>query len=272
MKRLLTAAILCPAAWYVCKRAPFPVFVAAVLLVAGCAAWECASILARRGWRPFPVLAVAGCLALIWGFTTYPPHMGPIAALTALGLAAPALAMLRRDEPAAMLEAAVGSTFPALFVGLPLAFTVALRAIPGTDGSDLVLLGLLAVTLSDTAAYYVGSAIGSHPMSPTISPKKSWEGAAGGVAGGLAAGLVAHFWFFQRLPVTHALVLGLVLAIAGMAGDLAESMLKRAGGVKDSSGILPGHGGVLDRVDSLLVVAPILYYYWRLLLAGTLQR
>ena len=272
MKRLLTAAFLVPAAWYVCKRASLPVFVAAVLLVAGCAAWECAGILARRGWRPFPALAVAGSLAVIWGFTAYPPRIGAIAALTALALAAPALAMLRREEPGAMLEAAVGSMFPALFVGLPFAFAVAIRAIPGTDGPDLLLLGLLAVVLSDTTAYYVGSAIGSHPMAPTISPKKSWEGAAGGIGGGLLAGLVAHFWFFQRLPLTHAVVLGAVLAIAGMVGDLAESMLKRAGGVKDSSGLLPGHGGMLDRVDSLLVAAPILYYYWRLFLAGTLTR
>ncbi|HZN54683.1 MAG TPA: phosphatidate cytidylyltransferase [Candidatus Polarisedimenticolaceae bacterium] len=270
MKRIVTAAILGLPAWYVCKRAPFPLFVVAVLVVASMAAWECAGILERRGWRPFPLLAVAGCVALVWGFAGLPPRLGAISALTALALAAPALAMLRRDEPAAMLDAAVGSTFPVLFVGLPLAFTVALRAVPGEDGPDLLLLALLCVVFADTAAYYVGSALGSHPMAPTISPKKSWEGAAGGIGGGIVAGLLAHFWFFQRLPLVHAVVLGAVLAVAGMAGDLAESMLKRAGSVKDSSTLLPGHGGLLDRVDSLLVAAPILYYYWRVLLAGTL--
>ena len=93
--------------------------------------------------------------------------------------------------------------------------------------------------------------------------------AKGGLAGSVAGALVAHAWFFQKLPVGHALAIAVVLCAAGIAGDLAESMLKRAGGVKDSSGLLPGHSGLLDRVDSLLAGAPILYYYWRVVLDGT---
>jgi phosphatidate cytidylyltransferase len=105
-------------------------------------------------------------------------------------------------------------------------------------------------------------------MAPVVSPKKTWEGAAGGVLGSVAGALVAHAWFFNRLPVGHAVALGVLLCGAGILGDLAESMLKRAAGVKDSSALLPGHGGVLDRVDSLLVAAPVLYYYWGVFLAG----
>jgi phosphatidate cytidylyltransferase len=127
---------------------------------------------------------------------------------------------------------------------------------------------MLCVTLSDTGAYYAGSAFGSHRMAPVISPKKSWEGVAGGVIGSLIGALLGHFWFFQRLPLAHALALGVVLCAAGILGDLGESMLKRTAGVKDSSALLPGHGGVLDRVDSLLVAAPVLYYYWMVFLAG----
>jgi len=88
------------------------------------------------------------------------------------------------------------------------------------------------------------------------------------VAGSIVGALIGHFWFFQRLPLVHALALGVVLCAAGIVGDLGESMLKRSAGVKDSSRLLPGHGGVLDRVDSLLVAAPVLYYYWSAFLSG----
>jgi phosphatidate cytidylyltransferase len=88
------------------------------------------------------------------------------------------------------------------------------------------------------------------------------------VTASVAGAVLAHFWFFRKLPLAHAVALGVVLSIAGILGDLAESMLKRAAGVKDSSALLPGHGGVLDRLDSLLVAAPVLYYYWSALLAG----
>ena len=107
-------------------------------------------------------------------------------------------------------------------------------------------------------------------MAPVISPKKSWEGVAGGVAWPAWSGrLVAHFWFFQRLPLAHAVALGVIAVRRGHRSAIsAESMLKRAAGVKDSSALLPGHGGVLDRVDSLLVAAPVLYYYWSVFLSG----
>ncbi len=270
MTRLLTAAFLIPTAWYLCKRAPFPLFLSAVVLLAATGAWECSAILRRRGAQPFSWLAAAGCVGIVWAFASRPPLVDPLAVLTATAIAAPALAMLRRGTPEAMLDASMSTLFPVWFVGLPLAFTVGLRAIPGENGSDLLLLVLVCVTLSDAGAYYAGSALGAHRMAPVISPKKSWEGAAGGLIGSLLGAVVAHFWFFQRLSLAQSLVLGTLLCGAGIVGDLAESMLKRATGVKDSSALLPGHGGVLDRVDSLLVAAPVLYYYWRVFLVGTI--
>jgi len=271
MTRLLTAAFLIPAAWYLCKRAPFPLFLAACLLLATVAAWECATILKHRGSNPFSWLAVAASAGIVFAFSLPLPLATVVAVLVAVAVLVPSLSILTRETPEAMLDAVTTTFFTVLFVGLPLAFVVALRAIPGEDGPDLLLLAMLCVTLSDTGAYYVGSAFGRHRMAPVISPKKSWEGAAGGVAGSVAGALIAHAWFFKRLPLSHALVLGVVLCAAGIMGDLAESLLKRAGGVKDSSALLPGHGGVLDRVDSLLVAAPVLYYYWVVLLAGTVQ-
>jgi phosphatidate cytidylyltransferase len=270
MTRLLTAAFLIPTVWYLCKRAPFPLFLAAALLLAAAGAWECSAMLRRRGSRPFSWLAAAGCLGIVWAFASRPPSIDPLAVLTAIVIVAPAVAMLRRRTPEAMLDASMTTLFPVWCVGLPLAFTVGLRAIPGENGPDLLLLVLVCVTLSDAGAYYVGSALGAHRMAPAISPKKSWEGAAGGLLASMAGAVAAHYWFFRRLPLAQALVLGTVLCAAGIVGDLAESMLKRATGVKDSSALLPGHGGVLDRVDSLLVAAPVLYYYWRVFLVGTI--
>ena len=269
MTRLLTAAVLMPAAWYLCKRAPFPLFLAAALLLAGIGAWECAAILRHRGSRPFAGLAVVGCLGVVGAFALRPPLVVALGALTAAALLAPALAMWRRETPEAMLDAVTTTFFPLLFVGLPFAHVVGLESIPGQDGSDLLLLAMVCVTLSDSGAYYAGSLFGSRPMAPLISPKKTWEGAAGGALGSVAGALVAHFWFFRRLSLAHALILGVVLCGAGILGDLAESALKRAAGVKDSSALLPGHGGVLDRVDSLLVAAPVLYYYWIVLIPGS---
>jgi phosphatidate cytidylyltransferase len=167
-----------------------------------------------------------------------------------------------------MLASAMGTLFPVLFVGLSLGFLVGLRAAPGEDGEDLLMLLFLCVILADTAAYYVGTSIGKRRLAPAISPNKSWEGAIGGIVASVLGALVAHAWFYQRLPVGHALALGLILGLTAILGDLAESMVKRASGVKDSSSLLPGHGGVLDRVDSLLFAGPVLYYYHQWFLAG----
>ena len=119
----------------------------------------------------------------------------------------------------------------------------------------LVLMG------SDIGAYYVGRAIGKHKLAPKISPGKTWEGVAGGVVAGLALATAAHFWFFQELPLKWALPLAAVMTTLGILGDLTESALKRGAGAKDAAKILPGHGGVLDRLDSLLFNAPLLYYF-----------
>lgn len=119
----------------------------------------------------------------------------------------------------------------------------------------LVLMG------SDTGAYYVGRAIGKRKLAPKISPGKTWEGVVGGLVAALALAAVAHFWFFRELPLKWALPLAAIMATLGILGDLTESALKRGAGAKDAAKILPGHGGVLDRLDSLLFNAPLLYYF-----------
>lgn len=119
----------------------------------------------------------------------------------------------------------------------------------------LVLMG------SDAGAYYVGRALGKHKLAPSISPGKTWEGAIGGVVSALAMATLAHFWFFRELPLKWMLPLGFVMCIVGIVGDLVESALKRSASAKDAANILPGHGGLLDRLDSLLFNAPLIYYF-----------
>jgi phosphatidate cytidylyltransferase len=268
MTRLVTSAFLIPAVWYLCKRASFPLFLLAAALVIGASAWEAFTLAGHRGARPLRLVGTVACLAVGWAFAGLSPAWSPVAPLAALIVAVPLVAMLRRDTPESMFDTMQATFLPVIFVGLGLAHCIALRAIPGEDGPDLLLLALVCVTFADTGAYYVGSAFGKHRLAPSISPKKSWEGAIGGLVFSLGGALLAHAWFFQKLPWTHALILGTVLCAAGILGDLAESVLKRAAGVKDSSGLLPGHGGVLDRVDSMIVAAPVLYYYWWVFLQG----
>ena len=121
----------------------------------------------------------------------------------------------------------------------------------------LVLMG------GDAGAYYTGRAIGKHKLAPKISPGKTWEGVIGGAAAALAMATLSHYWFFRELPLKFALPLALVMTVVGILGDLTESALKRGAGTKDAANILPGHGGILDRLDSLLFNAPLIYYFAR---------
>ena len=126
----------------------------------------------------------------------------------------------------------------------------------------LILMG------ADTSAYYLGRAIGKHKLAPTISPGKTWEGVVGGFVAALALASVAHFWFFRELPLKWTLPLAAVMTLVGIFGDLTESALKRSAGAKDTAKLLPGHGGALDRMDSLMFNAPLLYYFARVYFGG----
>lgn len=130
--------------------------------------------------------------------------------------------------------------------------------------ADLLSFFFLIIMGSDIGAFYAGKAFGKHKLAPSISPGKTWEGLAGGVLAGLLLSAVAHFWFFRELPLKLALPLGAVMTILGVLGDLTESAIKRSAGAKDAAKILPGHGGLLDRLDSLLFNAPVIYYFGRI--------
>lgn len=146
-----------------------------------------------------------------------------------------------------------------LYVPLLLGHLMLLRGLP--HGIQWIMLLLVIVMSGDSAAYYVGSSFGRHKLYPAVSPNKSVEGALGGVAGSLAGALIARATFFPELAVADAVITALLLGVLGQLGDLFESLLKRSFGVKDSGVIVPGHGGILDRLDSVLFAAPAAFYY-----------
>jgi phosphatidate cytidylyltransferase len=145
-----------------------------------------------------------------------------------------------------------------LLVAFPLSFAIRLHGFP-QHGPILLLFALAITWAADTTAYFVGRAIGKHPLAPHISPKKTWEGSAGGILGSLLIAYAFHPWL--PIPIPHLLAMGAAGNIAGQMGDLLESACKRSAGVKDSGHLLPGHGGILDRIDALILAIPVIWYY-----------
>jgi phosphatidate cytidylyltransferase len=203
--------------------------------------------------RFFPV-AIAALLAggVVGSLSGSTLEVALMSAVVAIGLAT--LASWRGDAHA--LATVAASMFPALYLGLPIGALVAVRSFAGPR---VLFLLMLTVIVSDTAQYYSGRAFGRRPLAPAISPKKTVEGALGGFVFGTALFVSVGRWWVPGMPILVRAGVGLAIVALGIAGDLFESMLKRSAGVKDSSTLIPGHGGVLDRIDALLFAAPVYY-------------
>ena len=172
--------------------------------------------------------------------------------------------LTNRDLPSTLVGTAT-TVFGVLYVALLGGYIIALRVIvdPVPRMPEKLLTFFFAVIFAgDTGAYYIGRLIGRRRLAPRVSPAKTVEGAVGGLMGNLIAASVAHFTFFRELPIVHALPLALVMGVLGIFGDLGESMLKRGAQTKDASNLIPGHGGLLDRLDSMVFNAPLLYLYY----------
>ncbi len=176
--------------------------------------------------------------------------------LFVLGLAA--LILWTRRPLVEALPAVGISSSALLLVAFPLSFAVRLHSLD-EYGPRLLLFALVITWAADTTAYFVGRAVGKHPLAPHISPKKTWEGSVGSMVGSLV-----FAWAFSYsiwIPLGHLLAMAAIGNVAGQMGDLLESAYKRSAGVKDSGGLLPGHGGVLDRIDALILCIPVIWYY-----------
>ena len=175
------------------------------------------------------------------------------------------LAVVRGQPGPDVLRDASASLFPLLYIGVPPGTLAAIRAIGGRDAT---LLLMATIVVSDSAQYYTGRAFGRHQLAPAISPKKTVEGAIGGLIFGTAAMTFGGLEVFKGVNIWLLVATAIAVVVLGMLGDLFESLLKRSAGVKDSSTLIPGHGGVLDRIDSWLFAAPVFYVFTRYLQAS----
>jgi phosphatidate cytidylyltransferase len=265
--RELSALVLSPLAVYIIGWSPQYVYDAVIGLIAGLALYEFLVLGRRKGYQLPIVLCILVMLFIILAFVLEPisVEMGVFLAL----LVIPAWYVLSRRSLDDALPSSAIAIMATLYVGMLGGSLIRLRNDFWPNiGPKLVFFLLLVVWLGDAGAYYVGKQFGRHPMSPRISPNKTIEGGIGGIITAIITAVVIHFTFFKEFPLVHAIVAGIVLSLAGVIGDLAESMWKRSAAVKDSGTLIPGHGGFLDRFDSIFFTAPILYVYWVLVQNG----
>lgn len=169
------------------------------------------------------------------------------------------LTLATRRPMVEALPAAGVSSSALLLIALPLSFAVRLHGL-SLVGKSLLLLALVVTWAGDTVAYFVGRAIGKHQFAPHLSPKKTWEGAIASFVGAILVAVLASYWI--NMGLVHLIGMAAVANLAGQTGDLLESAYKRSAGVKDSGALLPGHGGILDRIDALILAIPAVWYYW----------
>ena len=257
-KRVITALwgipLLILVVWF---DKPLPWFTIFMALWGALAVYEFYSIVAASKASPLTHFGMIWTIFFIispyfeYGFL-------PLLIFASAVFLSPLLLMLRRRKElffASWLWTMAGI----LYGGWLLSYLVTLRI---EVGSGWVLLAIFTVFGSDTAAYFIGRALGRHPLAPHISPSKTWEGAIGGVLGAIITSLILVNIFFLPLGFWEAIWLGLLISIFGQAGDLLESLFKRLMGIKESGALLPGHGGLLDRMDSVVFAGVVVYLYY----------
>jgi len=294
LKRIATAVVLIPIVLLLVLRAPVPVLAVVAAAVALITIQEFLKLTESYGVQPMrlPTYIFVGLLFLLLAASASgeTPQLSTLKFVVGMGFAcaiAPFIFLtitMRRAQMSTAYPAAAASAFAFAYIALPMAMLVQLRQ--QIAGAFWLLYLLLVVWAGDILAYFVGRSLGRHLMAPRISPKKTWEGAAASVAASL---LVGSLLFSYALQISSSLLrvglierrdglfglekpewlpivlLTIAVNIAAQLGDLVESLIKRGAGVKDSGTILPGHGGMLDRIDALLFAAPVLWYYaaWR---------
>jgi len=280
LTRILTALVLIPAVVAIVLFTPTWAVALATAAVTILALREYFVLGEAIGHRAYRLWTIFSALLLIFfqgaealgraltdmhiGFTTSvgdhkfaeDPSLACVFFLFVLGLTVLTLFTLRPLVESLPSAGISSSAF--LLVAFPLSYAIRLHAL-NSSGPRLLLFALVLTWAGDTLAYFVGRAIGKHPLAPHISPKKTWEGTIASMFGSLLVAYAFSYWI--RIPLHHLLLMAAIGNIAGQMGDLLESAYKRSAGVKDSGGLLPGHGGVLDRIDALILCIPVIWYY-----------
>jgi phosphatidate cytidylyltransferase len=296
LKRILTAVVLIPIVLVLVLHAPIRVLALVAALVALLAVQELLKLSEAYGIRPFRWATYVWVALLFLLLAVNPGNGNPLLStaifIYSLGFAAAITPFvflvlgLRSVNLSSAFPAAAASAFAFGYIAMPLGLLVQLRE--QLSGAFLLLYLLLVVWAGDIFAYFVGRSLGRHLMSPRISPKKTWEGALASLLASLVVGILLYdhaseisgfllnhhlierrdgIFDLQKPPLWPTLLLSTAINLAAQLGDLVESLIKRGAGVKDSGAILPGHGGMLDRIDALLFAAPVLWYYaaWRVM-------
>ncbi|MFN8005884.1 MAG: phosphatidate cytidylyltransferase [Terriglobia bacterium] len=269
MKRILTAIVLVPVLILVIGYAPGYLFTLLVATAAVLSLDEFFGIVAKSGVEIYRVWGHVLGICLILSF-----HVSPLnqtLSMIVLILSVFLLLAWNLRTSKSLPEAIPGSaltTLGLIYVPASLGLLIALHSSHTLwgEGSRWVFFLLIVVWFGDTAAYYIGGSLGKHLLAPNLSPKKTVEGAWGGLLGSALAAVVSKKIFLPQASLVELILLALVIGVVSQIGDLSESALKRAAGVKDSSKLLPGHGGMLDRIDGVLFGSPILFVYVRFLL------
>ncbi len=278
-KRAAAGVVLIPIVLLVTYRGGLS-FACFVALLAALGAWEFQRMVRARGIDVPGLVVMPGSALVVLAF--YVGGIGSAAiVLTAVLLAVMVERLARAGVGGFVTDVSVAVT-AVFYTGWLLGFFVLLRQFPGAAvapgpagppdlGRSLVLLVLILAWSSDSGAYFVGSAVGRRKLMARVSPSKTVEGALGAAAASVAAALISKWTYAGFLGTGQAVSAGVLVAAACVVGDLVESMLKRSTGVKDSSGLIPGHGGLLDRFDSLLFAGPVFYVFARVALSGALR-
>ena len=270
MKRILTAVVALPILLYTVWSSYPYFFVALAAIAIVLALAEFYSLASKAGCNPQGVAGYSAALVVLAGFVFEEPRL-TIAAIVGLAMWSLGFAVFQPGELKGSLITVSATVFGVIYVALLPGYLVAVRMISDSAraipvphlASKLLTMFFALVIMTDTGAYYTGRTIGRHKLAPRVSPNKTVEGAIGGFVMAIVTGFLSKLAFFPEIPATHALVLGATIGAIGQMGDLSESLLKRGSDVKDSGNLLPGHGGMLDRIDSILFCAPVLYYYSR---------
>ena len=260
--RLLTAAVGIPIILWMLFLGPAWVWSIFALAASGVAGSELAAM-TLKGERGLSVWMIAATV-LVTGVLTWVPTAEVLVTLLFGVVLTGALATLARPDPLPGASAKMGWLIAGpLYIGGAVAAIAKLHHFQGGEGGTWVVLSMMLAWGSDTGGYFAGRAFGKHKLYEKISPKKTLEGSIGGLATIVAMALAMHFLFMPALTVVHAIVLALVAGAIGQAGDLCVSVIKRSTGVKDSGFIIPGHGGLLDRIDALMFTATVTWIYAR---------
>ena len=259
LKRVITAIFLVPIVVFIIFFTPEVVFTAVTALVALLALYEYNNLTAC--WardRLSHIVTMLGGLAIFGALYLCALVAVPIT-LAGLFCCLFIIGLLRGRSAKGLLRVAVVRTLGVIYICLPFAILVRLKGLE--DGSWWVLFLLVIIWVNDSGAYITGRYLGRHKLSPVISPNKTIEGAVGGLVSGVVAAFIMNAWIGLGFGAGMLTLLALLMGLVAIAGDLVESAIKRAVGAKDSGTIIPGHGGMLDRVDSIIFTIPLLYFY-----------